>query len=124
MTELRWQDGVDVVLITLALYRTYLWLRGTLALQIAVGMLTVAAGAYAASQAGLLLTAYLLQGVSAASVLVTVVIFRDEIRRALSRASPLRLLVPRRAPPPPEHPELAPLAETLFALARGRLGAL
>src|SRR5262249_6337564 len=62
--------------------------------------------------------------VSAVSVLVIVVIFRDEIRRALTRASPLRLLVMRREGPPPEHPELPPLAETLFALARRRLGAL
>lgn len=122
--ELRWQDAVDVVLITLVLYRVYLWLRGTLALQIALGMLTLVAAAYAASQLGLLLTAYLLQGVSAVAVLVMVVIFRDEIRRALGRASPLRLLLPRRPAPPPERRELMPLSETLFAMAGRRVGAL
>jgi diadenylate cyclase len=122
--DLRWQDAVDVVLITLVLYRVYLWLRGTLALQIAVGMLTLVAAAYAASQLGLLLTAYLLQGVSAVAVLVMVVIFRDEIRRALGRASPLRLLLPRRPAPPPERRELTPLSDTLFILARHRIGAL
>jgi len=124
LSQLRWQDAVDVIVLTLVLYRIYLWLRGTVALQVAVGMLTLVAAAYAASELGLLLTAYVLQGVSAVSVLVIVVIFRDEIRRALTRASPLRLLVSRREGPPPEHPELPPLAETLFALARGRLGAL
>lgn len=124
LSQLRWQDAVDVVVLTLVLYRIYLWLRGTVALQVAVGMLTLVAAAYAASELGLLLTAYLLQGVSAVSVLVIVVIFRDEIRRALTRASPLRLLVSRRDGPPVEHPELPPLAETLFELARRRLGSL
>jgi len=124
LSQLRWQDAVDVILLTLVLWRIYLWLRGTVALQVAVGMLTLVAASYAASELGLLLTAYLLQGVSAVSVLVTVVIFREEIRRALTRASPLRLLLPRRAPPPDEQRELTPVAETLFTLARKRIGAL
>ncbi len=43
-----------------------------------------------ASSLGLFLTAYVLQGIGAVAVLIFVVIFRDEIRRALGHASPLR----------------------------------
>jgi uncharacterized protein (TIGR00159 family) len=124
IAQLRWQDAVDVAVLTLVLYRLYTWLRGTVALQVALGMLTLVAASYAASQAGLVLTAYVLQAVSAVSVLVTVVIFRDEIRRALTRASPLRLLLPRPARPPPDRRDFTAVAEALFALAGRRLGAL
>lgn len=122
LAELRWQDAVDVALLTLLLYRVYAWLRGTVALQVAVGMLTLVVTSYAANELGLVLSAYLLQAVSAVSVLVTVVIFRDEIRRALTRASPLRLL--RRARPPAPRRDFTAVAESLFTLARKHVGAL
>jgi len=92
------------------------------AIQIALGMLTLACASYAASELGFLLTAYLLQGIGAVSVLIGVVIFRDEIRRALTKASPLRLLL--RRPATPERRDFTAVAEALFALARKRLGAL
>jgi uncharacterized protein (TIGR00159 family) len=122
--QLRWQDAIDVALLTLVLYRVYIWLRGTIALQVALGMITLVAAAYAANVLGFVLTAYVLQAVSAVSVLVTVVIFRDEIRRALTRASPLRLLLLRPTRRPPERRDFTALAEALFALAGRRLGAL
>jgi uncharacterized protein (TIGR00159 family) len=122
LADLRWQDAVDVALLTLVLFRLYLWLRGTVALQIAVGMLTLALASYAASALGFVLSAYVLQAVGAVAVLVAVVIFRDEIRRALTRANPLALLLRRRVIE--ERRDFTILAEALFALARQRLGAL
>jgi DNA integrity scanning protein DisA with diadenylate cyclase activity len=93
-------------------------------------MLTLVAAAFAADQAGLILTAYVLQGIGAASLIVAVVIFRDEIRRGLGRASPLRWWRERRrarrdgaagGDPPPIW---GALADGLFELARKRIGAL
>jgi uncharacterized protein (TIGR00159 family) len=122
--SLRWQDAVDVAILTLVLFRIYLWLRGTVALQVALGMLTLVLASYAANALGFVLTAYVLQAVGAVAVLVAVVIFREEIRRALTRASPLRLLLRRGPTPVEERRDFTVLAETLFTLARQRLGAL
>ena len=124
LRQVRWQDVVDVAILTTVLYRTYAWLRGTVALQVALGMLTLVAAAYGAHSAGLVLTAYVLQAVGAVSVLVAVVIFREEIRRALGRASPLRWWRERRGPVEPAPGVLTRLAEALFDLAKERTGAL
>jgi uncharacterized protein (TIGR00159 family) len=123
LAGLRWQDAVDVALLTLVLFRLYVWLRGTVALQVALGMLTLVLASYAASALGFVLTAYVLQAVGAVAVLVAVVIFREEIRRALTRANPLRWLL-RRTPVPEQRRDFTVLAESLFNLARARLGAL
>ncbi len=122
LDQLRWQDGVDVFLLTLVLYRLYIWLRGTVAIQIVVGMLTLVAASAAARLLGFVLTAYVLQGIGAVAVLVGVVIFRDEIRRALTRASPMRLWLRKRTTQ--DRRDFTPVAEALFALGRRRLGAL
>jgi len=124
LAGLRWQDGVDVAILTLVLFRLYLWLRGTVALQVALGMLTLVLASYAANALGFVLTAYVLQAVGAVAVLVAVVIFREEIRRALTRASPLRLLLRRGPTGVEDRRDFTVLAETLFTLAHERLGAL
>lgn len=124
LRDLRWQDAVDIALLTLVLFRLYLWLRGTVALQVAVGMLTLVLLSYGANALGFVLSAYVLQAVGAVAVLVAVVIFREEIRRALMRASPLRLFFRKDAQVSQERREFTALSETLFELALERLGAL
>ena len=120
---LRWQDAIDIALITFVLAKAYTWLRGTVAIQIALSMLAILAGAFIAREAGLVLTSYLLQGFGAVATLIAVVVFRDEIRRGLSLANPLDWLRRRRhaAEPPRRYGELAAACATL---ARRRVGAL
>lgn len=124
--QIRWQDIVDVLVLTFVLYRLTLWLRGTVALQVLAGMLGLVLAAFAASEVGLLLTAYLLQALGAIATLVVVVVFRNEIRRALHRANPVRLWRERRgsagARPAVSTAEI--LAAAAFELARLRRGAL
>jgi uncharacterized protein (TIGR00159 family) len=130
LDRLRWQDVVDIAVLTFILFRTYVWLRGTVALQVVFGMLAILAAAFMAREAGLVLTAYVLQGAGAASILVAVVVFRDEIRRGLGRISPLRWWRDRRARNGAAAAAAAragaygPLAEGLHALARKKIGAL
>jgi uncharacterized protein (TIGR00159 family) len=126
-SDLRWQDVVDVAFLSFVLFRIYVWLRRTVALQVALGMLTLAAAAFAADRAGLVLTAYVLQAIGAVAVLSVVVIFREELRRALGQASPLRWWRERKGGGGGEGAReriYAPLGEALFALARERVGAL
>jgi diadenylate cyclase len=121
--ELRWQDIVDILVLTLVVFRAYTWLRGTTALRIGLGMLLLVGTAFAADELGLLLTAYVLQALGAVATLVVVVIFRDEIRRALGRVNPLRWWRDRRVAPA-DRSGFAPLARAVFALAQHRIGAI
>jgi diadenylate cyclase len=121
---LRWQDAVDIALITFFLAKAYAWLRGTVAIQIAFGMLAILAGAFVAREVGLMLTSYLLQGFGAVATLIAVVVFRDEIRRALSLASPLGWLRRRRHIPETTTRGYHELTAACFALARRRIGAI
>jgi uncharacterized protein (TIGR00159 family) len=124
--QLRWQDIVDVLVLTAVLFRAIVWLRGTVALQVLAGMLVLVAAAFAAEEIGLLLTAYLLRAAGAVATLVVVVVFRNEIRRALSRVNPLHLWRGRNARAEAGAPVGAAeiLARAAFELARRRTGAL
>jgi diadenylate cyclase len=123
--QIRWQDIVDVLVLTFVLFRLTIWLRGTVALQVLAGMLALAAAAFAADQIGLFLTAYLLRALGAIATLVVVVVFRNEIRRALHRVNPLRVWRDRHATAGATAPSTAEvLAQAAIELARRRIGAL
>lgn len=122
--QVRWQDVADVAVLTFVLYRLYRWVRGTVAIQVLVGILMLAAAAFAASHLGLLLTAYLLQAAGAVATLVVVVVFRDEIRRGLGRVNPVRWWRERTGAVAVSAPIARLVADAAFALARRRVGAL
>jgi uncharacterized protein (TIGR00159 family) len=124
--RLRWQDAADIAILTVLGYRVYRWLRGTVALQVLGGMGMVVIAALAAGRAGLVLTSYVLQAVTAVAALAAVVVFQDEIRRALRGADPVawwrRLRADStRAPASALYDELA---SGLCELASERVGAL
>jgi uncharacterized protein (TIGR00159 family) len=125
LDRVRWQDALDVCILTAFAFRAFQILRGTVALQVLAGMGALLLAAIAASRAELVLTAYVLQALGAVAVLASVVIFQGEIRRALRRVDPTQWW-PRRgrggsvsdgAP----HRELA---NALIKLAERRIGAL
>jgi diadenylate cyclase len=81
----RVRDVVDVLFVAYAVYRLLLFLRGTRALQVGQGLLLLALVYFAVERLGLV-TAYTLLDRSIPSLLlVVVVIFQGDIRRALMR---------------------------------------
>ena len=118
--SVRWQDIVDVLLLTLLFSGLYRLMRRTVALQVALGLLALLLSSWVASRFGLILTSYLLSAVSAAAAVIVVVVFQRELRMALGRANPFRWLS-RRSPPPATR---ALVAEAAFAVARHGKGAL
>jgi diadenylate cyclase len=123
LRHLRWQDAVDVSLLTLLFSWAYQRLRRTFAVQVAFGVISLIAASWLASHLGLILTSYLLSAVSAVVTIVIVVVFQHEIRRGLGRVTPLRWLSQRRATVGPESGS-AMIAEAAFAIADRRKGAL
>jgi len=122
----RWQDVADVLVLTFVLYRLYLWLRGTVAVQVLFGMLVLAGAAFGADQVGMMLTSYVLRGLGAVAALGIVVVFREEIRRGLGRVNPLGWMRRRRGDLASGRPATfgRTIADAAFALGRRRTGAL
>lgn len=88
--SLRWQDVVDIAVLTLILSGTYRLIRRTVAVQVALALLILVVGSWLANYLGLILVSYLLSGVSAVAAITIVVLFQSEIRRALGRMNPSR----------------------------------
>lgn len=121
--SLRWQDVVDVALLTLVLSGTYRLIRRTVAVQVALGLLILLVGSWVANSFGLILLTYLLSGVSAVATIAIVVLFQSEIRRALGRMTPSRWFE-RGAGKSNRLDSGAIVTEAAFSLAERRKGAL
>lgn len=78
-------DALDILIVALLVYRVLLLIRGTRALQMGVGLFLVFATYELARRLGLLTLYSLLDGLLASMVLIIVVIFQGDIRRALMR---------------------------------------
>jgi diadenylate cyclase len=117
----RWSYLIDIGIMTFIIYQAYLRFRGTRAIRILEGVAILGLGGLAAQKAGLFLTSWLLSGIGAAAVVFFIVIFQAEIRQMLERVNPrLPASLFRQLP----QEGLAPLSETIFALAAKRCGAL
>jgi diadenylate cyclase len=114
-------DTIDILLVAFGIYWLLLLIRGTRAVQILVGLVMLA-GAYLASQTFQLATiSFILDNFLSYAVLIIVVLFQADIRRALAR-------VGRGFFPASAAREEAQLVEELVraaqTLAQKRVGAL
>jgi diadenylate cyclase len=121
--SLRWQDIVDILLLTLVASGTYRLIRRTVAVQVALGLAVLLAGSWAANYFGLILTSYLLSAIGAIAAIAIVVLFQSEIRRALGRINPSRWF--DRGPTKSNRLDAAAIVtESAFSLAERKKGAL
>jgi uncharacterized protein (TIGR00159 family) len=81
----RWQDGLDILILTFVFYRLYLWLRTKRALRMILAMLALPIYYLVARWIDLPLSVWGLQNLWAVILLVLVVIFQQEIREVLGR---------------------------------------
>jgi uncharacterized protein (TIGR00159 family) len=81
----RWQDGVDILLIAFITYRIILLIKGTRAVQMMAGLVVVLVAFILSRIGGFLTLHWILDNFLASFILVIVVIFQEDIRRALAR---------------------------------------
>lgn len=117
-----WQDGVDILVVSIILHRLFLLLRGTTALQVMLGLLFLWLAEAIAEAAGLLLTSWLLRGIGAVAVLAIVVVFRNELRELFLRTNPIRFFLGRYSRMVEE--DLGSIVESAFRLAEKQIGAV
>ena len=80
-----WRDTVDIVIVAFAIYWLLLLIRGTRAVQILVGLVALV-GVLVASEVFQLVTVRLvLENFMSSFVLIIIVLFQNDIRRALAR---------------------------------------
>jgi diadenylate cyclase len=118
----KWQDVVDILVISFLVHRLFLLFRGTTALQILLGLLFLWLCHTLAQASGLVLTSWFFQGLGAIAVLVIVVVFRNEIRDVVIHTSPARLFLGR--PHQPVAIDLPEVERAVFKMAKNRTGAM
>lgn len=122
--QLRWQDGVDIGIITFLIYRLLQMLRGSRAMQMIVGLAVVLA-AYVLSRAlGLFTLNWILDNFLGSIILVTIVIFQSDIRRALTQVGTAPLFGSAERMVQRREDVIDEVAQAAVALAGKRVGGL
>jgi diadenylate cyclase len=85
LKEIHWNDLLDIGFATALFWFALHTLRTTRTRKIGIGLLLFGAVFLAADQLELKLTVWILQGITAVIVLIVIVIYQNEIRRALER---------------------------------------
>lgn len=78
-------QSLDILTVSVLMYRVLLVIRGTRALPMLVGLTSVALVYFVAKQVGLVTLAWLIDSFFNSFILLVVVIFQDDIRRALTK---------------------------------------
>ena len=116
----RWQDIVDILAVAYVIYRFTLLIRGTRTMQMVIGVGIVAVALVASGLLGLFTLNWLLNKFLGSLIVILVVIFQTDIRRALTGFG-TRSLFARRMKAAEVAQELASAVEWLSSR---RIGAL
>ena len=118
--NLGWRDILDVAVVTFVLYRVILLVRGTRAVSVVYGLLLLVLAFFLSEAVGLYTLNWMLANFLGSIFLVIIILFQQDIRKALSQMGAGRLwrrsVVPEKA--------LNELAAAMITLARKRIGAL
>jgi diadenylate cyclase len=121
-TLVSWRDVIDILLVALVIYNLLLLIRGTRAVQVLLGILFLSAVYYFAGIVGLRTLQALLRSLVLFLPIAIIVLFQQEIRRALARfgRNPLWGLASNHQ----VETTLNEIVLAVTALARKRVGAL
>ena len=122
--QLRWQDGLDVGIIAFLVYQVLQMIRGTRAMQMIVGLAVIVL-AFAASRAlGLFTLNWALDNFLSSIILVIVVIFQSDIRRALTQVGTAQLFGTADRSVQRREDVVEEVAQAVTALAQRKVGGL
>lgn len=116
------RDAIDILFISLVVYHLYIWFQGTQALKALVGLVVLGIIYTGARAWGLFLTTYAFQVLWQVMVILLIVLFQSEIRQALGRVNPLRMIGLHTLHGSTEW--IPGFVEAVFAMSKRRIGAL
>jgi diadenylate cyclase len=120
--DIRWQDIVDITLISYILFRLYVVFRGTNAFRVLIGLSLLWFFQRISVFLGLILTSWAIQGITAVAAFIIIVVFREEIRNVL-QAKNLKAIIWGLSYKPVNTP-VEIIAESIYDLSQRRCGAL
>lgn len=115
------QDSVDILVVALGVYWLLLLIRGTRAVQMLVGLLLLIAASAASQLFNLSTLSWILEHFLGSAVLIIIVLFQHDIRRALARVGRGFFPTTSEREESQIHEEVVRAAQTL---AQKRVGAL
>jgi uncharacterized protein (TIGR00159 family) len=118
----RWQIAADFLVLTVAFYALLRWARSARAMRIALAVVGLLALALLARRLDLVVTSWVLDASAILAILVLLLIFQPELRRAFMRLDSTLKLWPRPAMAGTQTSRA--VANAAFRLARCQLGAL
>lgn len=87
-----WVDILDIVIVAFLLYQIFIWLKGTAGMQLLKGLLIIFAVYIVAQQLGLRTLNWLLDRFVTVILIIIIIVFQPELRRALERLGRGKLL--------------------------------
>jgi diadenylate cyclase len=122
LKHVRWQDILDILLVAVVLYWLLLLMKGTRAAKILIGLILLFIAFLLSGYVGLYTMDWLIQSFWAQIVLVLVILFQPEIRRALAQMGEASFL-PSRASAE-ELKSLEEIVRASVALSNRKIGGL
>lgn len=122
IADLRFQDVLDILFLSVVAYHLYLWFRGTKAFKALIGLLVLGVVFTVARTWGLFLTTWVFQILWQVLVILLIILFQSEIRQALERVNPLQALGFRKQTKPGKWIQV--FTEGVFSMAKRKVGAL
>jgi diadenylate cyclase len=122
IANLRVQDILDILFLTVIVYYLYLWFWGTKAFKALIGLLALGVVFTLARFWGLFLTTWVFQILWQVLIVLIIILFQSEIRQVLERVNPLQVLGLR--PSMRSTDWILGFANALFSMAGKKIGAL
>ena len=122
LRQFRWQDLVDIILMSIILYRLLLIIKGTRAAQMLIGLGVLLLASLLSSYFELYTIEWLIQSFWAQIVIAIVIIFQPEIRRALAQMGETQFL--HTLTSAEELKSLEEIVRAAIALSNRKIGAL
>jgi uncharacterized protein (TIGR00159 family) len=120
--NIRFQDVLDILFLTIVAYYLYVWFRQTKAFKALAGLIALAIIYTAARAWGLFLTTWMFEIFWQVLIILLIILFQAEIRQVLERVDPLRKIGLRRHSKPAEWIE--GFTQAVFSLAERKIGGL
>ena len=122
LRQLRWQDLVDIILMSIIIYRLLLIIKGTRAAQMLIGLGVLLLASLLSSYFELYTIEWLIQSFWAQIVIAIIIIFQPEIRRALAQMGETQFL--HTLTSAEELKSLEEIVRAAIALSNRKIGAL
>ena len=119
---IRWQDVIDILLNSYILFRLYVLFRGTYVFRVLTGIAFLWIFQRISVYFGLILTSWVMQGITALLALIIIIVFRNEIRSVLQAKNLKAILFgfPQKSDPT----AIQTIAESVKTLSKRHIGAL